>query len=97
MLHYPQPFSDDDGFLDEDLHVYPNGVKERLGKVFKVADNPRGDAITGRGEDDTEDPIMDEEEQRQCPIESKRLASKWQRVLQTLVDHYEFYYAMKKK
>ena len=88
---------DDDGFLDEDLHVYPNGVKERLGKVFKVADDPRGDAITGRGEDDTEDPIMDEEEQRQCPIESKRLASKWQRVLQTLVDHYEFYYAMKKK
>jgi hypothetical protein len=45
----------------------------------------------------TEDPAMDEEERRQCPIEEKRLALQWQRVLQTLVDHYEFHAIMKKK
>ncbi len=79
---------EDDGWFDNDLHHFPNGVKDRLGKVF---DDPRGEAITRRGDDDTPDPIMEAEEQRVCPKEAKRLAMEWQRVMSTLVDHYEYH------
>jgi hypothetical protein len=51
----------------------------------------KGDALTFRVEDTTEDEVMDAEERRQCPIESKRLALQWQCQMQKLVDNYKFY------
>ena len=85
---------ENDGWLDEDLLPLPNGVKDRLGRVF--ADDPRGDATTYRGIDTTVDELMDAEEAARCPVEAKRLAMKWQRVLQKLVDHYEYHAIVKK-
>jgi Plant transposon protein len=79
---------EDDGWLADDLTNYPNGTKERLGKIFN---DPRGDAITNRGDDDTYDPIMIAQEESVCPDEKKRLTSEWKRVLENLVDHREYY------
>ena len=86
---------EDDGWLDEDLPNFPNGVKERLGKVF--CEDPRGEAITDRGDDTTVDELMDAEEARRCPDETKRLKKEWERVLQRLVDHWEFHAIKNKK
>jgi hypothetical protein len=60
---------EDDGWLDEDLPNFPNEVKERLGKVF--CEDPRGEAISERGDDTTVDDLMDAEEARRCPDGTK--------------------------
>ena len=87
MLH--NILLEDDGWLDDDLPHFPNGVKDRLGKIF--LEDPRGEAMTNRGDDTTFDPIMEAEEALRCPDETKRLAKEWKRVLDKLVDHYEYH------
>ena len=91
MLH--NIILEDDGWLDQDLPNFPNGVKERLGQLFQ--EDPRGDALTNRFIDTTVDHIMDAEEVRRCPDEAKRLKMEWQRVVQKLVDHYEYHAIIK--
>ena len=80
---------EEDGWLEKDLPHFPNGVKDRLGKVFE--DDPRGEAMTNRGVDTTIDLLMDAEEALRCCDETKRLAMEWQSVMEKLVDHYEFH------
>ena len=80
---------EDDGWLDEDLPHYPNGVKDCLGKIF--IEDPRGEAMTNRGNDTTVDELMEVEEWRRCPNETKRLAFEWQAVMEKLVEHYELH------
>ena len=64
-----------------------------MGRLFSgnAPIDPRGEALTFRVEDDTEDDLYDEEERQQCPVESKRLANRWQKVMQVLVHHYNFH------
>ncbi len=68
--------------MDENLLHFPNGVKDRLAKVFN--EDPRGEAMTNRGIDTTIDILMEAEEQLRCPNESKRVAMEWQRVMEKL-------------
>ena len=75
--------------MEKDLPHFPNGVKDRLGKVFE--DDPKGEAMTNRGVDTTIDLLMDAEEALRCRDETKRLAMEWQGVMEKLVDHYEFH------
>ena len=83
------------GWLDVDFLTLLNWVKDRFGRV--LADDPRGgDATTYRGIDTTVDELIDAEEAARCPVEAKRLAMEWQRVLQRLVDHYEYHAIVKK-
>jgi hypothetical protein len=83
----------EDGYLDNDLPHLPNGVKDTLGRLFSANApiDPRGKALTFGVAHDTEDDLYDEEKRQQCPVESKRLANRWQKVMQVRVHHYDFH------
>ena len=82
---------EDDGWLDDDLPNLQNGVKNRLAKLFVNVD-PRGDAMTRRGDDDTVDNQLEQEEAAiRHRDETKQLAIDWKNVLEKLVDHYDYH------
>ena len=88
MLH--NILLEEDGWMDKELPHFPNGVKDRLGRIF--IDDPRGDGLTNKGTDDTVDEVMILQEQVfASTTESKRLAVEWKVVLEKLVDHYEYF------
>lgn len=77
----------DNGYLAVDLPLYPHGLTKVLRKMFA---NVSLDGVWNRGDDDTPDEQMEIEERRQCPLEKTELAHRWTKVMEGLMNHYQF-------
>ena len=77
----------DNGYLAVDLPLYPLGLTKVLHKMFA---NVSLNGVWNRGDDDTPDEQMEIEERQQCPIEKTELVHRCTKVMEGLMNHYQF-------